>query len=81
MTKAATTHSSYAALEQRFRELGNLGHAQAMLGWDEAVMMPVGGGERRGDVLATLAGIVHRQLTSPEIGRPDRGRRRRSRSR
>ena len=30
-------------------------------------MMPVGGGERRGDVLATLAGVVHRQLTSPEI--------------
>ena len=38
-----------------------------MLSWDEAVMMPVGGGERRGDVLATLAGVVHRQLTSPEI--------------
>ncbi|HEY6598667.1 MAG TPA: carboxypeptidase M32 [Pseudomonadales bacterium] len=57
----------YAALEQRFRELGDLGHAQAMLGWDEAVMMPSGGGERRGDVLATLAGVVHRQLTSPEV--------------
>jgi carboxypeptidase Taq len=57
---------SYALLEQRFRELGDLGHAQAMLGWDEAVMMPMGGGARRGDVLATLAGIVHRQLTSSE---------------
>jgi carboxypeptidase Taq len=57
---------SYALLEQRFRELGDLGHAQAMLGWDEAVMMPTGGGARRGDVLATLAGIVHRQLTSSE---------------
>jgi len=57
---------SYAALEQRCRELGDLAHAQAMLGWDEAVMMPVGGGARRGDVLATLAGLAHRQLTSPE---------------
>src|SRR4249919_155449 len=57
----------YAALERRFRELGDLAHAQAMLGWDEAVMMPSGGGERRGDVLATLAGVVHRQLTSPDV--------------
>ena len=59
---------SYALLEQRFREIGDLGHAQAMLGWDEAVMMPVGGGERRADVLATLAGLVHRQITSAETG-------------
>ena len=50
---------SYATLEQRFREIGDIGHAQAMLGWDEAVMMPTGGGARRGDVLATLAG-THR---------------------
>ena len=57
---------SYAALERRYRELGDLGHAQAMLGWDEAVMMPVGGGARRGDVLATLAGLAHRQLTSSD---------------
>ena len=59
---------SYATLELRLRELGSLGHAQRMLGWDEAVMMPTGGGQRRGEVLATLAGIVHRQLTSNEMG-------------
>jgi carboxypeptidase Taq len=64
--REGTNALSYALLEQRFRELGDLGHAQAMLGWDEAVMMPTGGGARRGDVLATLAGIVHRQLTSQE---------------
>ncbi len=63
---SGTNALSYALLEQRFREIGDLGHAQAMLGWDEAVMMPTGGGARRGDVLATLAGIVHRQLTSQE---------------
>ncbi len=59
---------SYATLEQRLRELGSVAHAQRMLGWDEAVMMPVGGGERRGEALAALAGIVHRQLTSSETG-------------
>jgi len=59
---------SYALLERRFREIGDLRHAQAMLGWDEAVMMPVGGGERRADVLATVAGLVHRQIASAETG-------------
>jgi carboxypeptidase Taq len=59
---------NYSTLEQRLRELGSLAHAQRMLGWDEAVMMPVGGGERRGEVLATIAGLVHRQMTSNETG-------------
>jgi len=59
---------SYAALERRFREIGNLGHAQSMLGWDEAVMMPTGGGARRSDVLATIAGLIHRQITANETG-------------
>jgi carboxypeptidase Taq len=65
---AGNNAQSYALLERRFREIGDLGHAQAMLGWDEAVMMPIGGGERRGDVLATLAGMMHRQIASAETG-------------
>jgi carboxypeptidase Taq len=59
---------SYQALEQRYRELGHLGHAQAMLGWDEAVMMPVGGGEPRADAMATLAAMMHREVTSSQTG-------------
>jgi carboxypeptidase Taq len=59
---------SYQALEQRYRELGHLGHAQAMLGWDEAVMMPTGGGEQRADAMATLAALLHREVTSSQTG-------------
>ncbi len=59
---------SYQKLEARFRELAHLDHAQAMLGWDEAVMMPAGGGEARGQALATLAGIAHAKLCAPEMG-------------
>lgn len=59
---------SYLALEQRYRELGHLAHVQAMLGWDEAVMMPTGGGQRRADALATLAAMKHRAITSGESG-------------
>jgi carboxypeptidase Taq len=58
----------YAQLEARFAELHELGHAQAMLYWDEAVMMPPGGGEARGEALAALAALVHRTLTAPEVG-------------
>jgi carboxypeptidase Taq len=63
---AGNNAQSYALLERRFREIGDLRHAQAMLSWDEAVMMPVGGGVRRGDVLATVAGLVHGRITSAE---------------
>jgi carboxypeptidase Taq len=59
---------SYTALEQCFREIGHLDHALAMLGWDEAVMMPTGGGEARADALAALAAIRHERLVSPRVG-------------
>ena len=58
----------YEQLEARFAELNHIGHAQAMLYWDEAVMMPPGGGEARADALATLAALVHRTLTAPQVG-------------
>jgi len=58
----------YEDLETRFTELRRLGHAQALLNWDEAVMMPRGGGPARGEALATLAGLTHRALTAPDMG-------------
>ena len=58
----------YKTLETRFDELHQLGHAQAMLSWDEAVMMPPGGGEARGEALAALAALAHRTLTASEVG-------------
>jgi len=58
----------YAQLEAHFAELHQLGHAQAMLYWDEAVMMPRGGGLARGEALAALAALAHRTLTAPQVG-------------
>jgi carboxypeptidase Taq len=57
----------YEELEARFTELGHLSHARAMLNWDEASMMPVGGGAVRGEAMAVLAGIAHQKLTDPEL--------------
>ncbi len=58
----------YAALEARYRELGDLGHVSAMLNWDEAVMMPVGGGEARAQAMATLSALIHREVVSADTG-------------
>src|SRR5579875_2601447 len=51
--------SPYAALEGRFRRLGALGEAQAVLHWDMATQMPEGGAEARAEQLATLKLIRH----------------------
>ncbi|HEY3916966.1 MAG TPA: carboxypeptidase M32 [Stellaceae bacterium] len=53
------TTSPYAALEARFRRLGALGEAQAVLHWDMATQMPEGGAEARAEQLATLKLIRH----------------------
>jgi carboxypeptidase Taq len=58
----------YVQLEACFAELHQIGHAQAMLYWDEAVMMPRGGGPARGEALAALAVLSHRALTAPQVG-------------
>ncbi|HLI21268.1 MAG TPA: carboxypeptidase M32, partial [Stellaceae bacterium] len=59
MTAPSPTTGPYAALEARFRRLGALGEAQAVLHWDMATQMPEGGAEARAEQLATLKLIRH----------------------
>jgi len=58
---------SFANLDTLCRKLEAIGHAQAILGVDEAVSMPEGGGEKRAEAFATLAGIYHAAATAPEV--------------
>lgn len=58
---------SYRALESRHRRLSHLGHVEAIVNWDEAAMMPVGGGEARGEALATLRVLVHEMAVDPAL--------------
>jgi carboxypeptidase Taq len=58
---------SFANLDQLCRKLEALEHAQAMLGVDEAVQMPVGGGEKRAEAMAMLAAMYHELATAPHI--------------
>ncbi len=60
-------NSAFDKLADLGRRLEALEHAQAMLSVDEAVMMPAGGGEKRAESLAMLAGMYHEMATAPEI--------------
>jgi len=55
-------------LDARLGELTDLGATGALLGWDQQTMMPPGGAEARGNVMATLTTIAHERQTAPELG-------------
>lgn len=42
-------------------------HAQAMLGVDEAVNMPEGGGEKRAEAMSVIAAMTHEMASAPHI--------------
>ncbi len=58
---------SFAELDHLCRRLEALGHAQAMLGVDEAVNMPDGGAEKRAEAMSVLASMAHEMATAPHI--------------
>lgn len=67
MPDASEAHP-YHLLEKRFRRLGLIGEAQAVLHWDYAAVMPDGGADARGEQLAELSAISHGLLVADETG-------------
>lgn len=59
---------SFTRLDDLNRKLEALDHAQAMLGVDEAVNMPAGGGEKRAEAMGVLAGLHHEMASAPQVG-------------
>lgn len=59
--------SSYQELEEHFRGIADFEHAQSILGWDEASMMPMGGGESRARAMAAIAVLVHQRKTESKL--------------
>jgi carboxypeptidase Taq len=59
---------AYQALTTRHRRLAHLQHVEAIAAWDEAAMMPAGGGESRAEALATLRVFTHELATDPALG-------------
>jgi carboxypeptidase Taq len=59
---------SYAALAHRYRRIAHFQHVEAIVSWDEAAMMPAGGGEARAEALASLRVLLHELQTEPGLG-------------
>ncbi|MCB1693672.1 MAG: hypothetical protein KDI19_12970, partial [Pseudomonadales bacterium] len=59
--------SQYAALHDRWSRIYDLKHVQAISSWDEASMMPVGGGDARGRAMSTLAVIIHEMTVARDM--------------
>ncbi|MCA3554029.1 carboxypeptidase M32 [Aestuariivirga sp.] len=58
---------SFAELDHLCRRLEAIGHAEAMLGVDEAVNMPEGGAENRAEAMGVLASMAHEMATAPHV--------------
>jgi carboxypeptidase Taq len=56
---------SYQSLKEQFEMLYHMKHADAILSWDEAVMMPNGGANARQHALSSLRGLSHEKMCSP----------------
>ncbi len=63
----SSENPAYHALHQHQARIGHLGHVAAILGWDEAVMMPSGGGEARAEAMAALRLVMHEMNTAPHL--------------
>lgn len=64
-----STPAEFATLQEKLCEIFDLEGASALLGWDQATYMPVGGGEARGRQQALLARLQHEKATHPDLGR------------
>ena len=58
---------SYKVLEGHFARIFHLSHAKAMISWDEAAMMPMGGGAARGEAHAALDVTLHELITDSRV--------------
>lgn len=60
--------TAYRELEGRFKRMGVVGDAGAILGWDRATFMPDGANGGRSEVMATLQVMRHEMLVDSRIG-------------
>jgi carboxypeptidase Taq len=65
----AAAHHKLAELRHRLAEIGDLGSAGALLGWDQATYMPGRGISARSRQSALLHRLAHEKATDPALGR------------
>ncbi len=59
--------TSYQNLEAKFRQINRLNDLRSIAGWDEAVMMPTGSGEARGQAMAELSSLIQNMIAHSEV--------------
>ena len=57
----------YNALQAHFDKIYDFQHLGAICGWDEAAMMPAGGGESRARAMSTLGVLIHEMVTDDKV--------------
>ena len=67
MSNPSTATPAYDALSQTWQRLHNLGHLQALAGWDQAANMPAKGNDARAAALAEMAALMHRMRTDSQL--------------
>ena len=65
---STTAQQRYKRVMERAAELADMQSLSSLLGWDQETKMPPKGVEGRSMVSATLAGLMHEKLTTPELG-------------
>lgn len=60
--------TAYSDLMQRAKQVAVLNSCSSVLGWDQQTYMPKGGAAFRGEQLALLANLAHKQATEPRVG-------------
>ncbi len=60
--------NKYKEYQSKMREIADINHAAAVLGWDQEVNLPEKANQIRSQQLATVAGIAHEKFTSDEMG-------------
>lgn len=59
----------FEQLQDKIRDIIDLGSAASVLGWDQNTYMPPAGAETRGNQMAIISRVAHEWSTSEEMGR------------
>ena len=60
--------SAFQKLVEHSKKVSNFGHLSAIVGWDQASVMPSGGAEARSNAMAELEVHIHSLMTQPHLG-------------
>ncbi|PSO45240.1 MAG: carboxypeptidase [Parcubacteria group bacterium SW_6_46_9] len=55
------TNKKLETLDEKLKEIANLGHASKLMSWDREVYMPESGSKHRAESISELSGLIHQK--------------------